>query len=432
MSTGKFAKLKKFLNEGLWDIDAEILPPHKQAGLKLLRILMLVISGFKEDNCPLHASALTFTFVMALVPLLVIVLAVGKVFGFELASEKIMRTATGYGLPDTVLSGIEHLLATVESASAGAVGSISTVLFLWVAIKMLSRIEETFNLVWGVKTPRPLIDKIRNYIVVIVVAPILIGIASAGVPVLQGFAEQIEWMGPVMTFSLKLLPTLIMTLAFIVIYVFLPNTKVKISAALTGAFIAALIAILFQLAIIKLGIGVSKYNRIYGTLAAIPLFLFWVQITWMILLMGAEVSFSIQNATTYSRERLAVSPSTRARLFLAFAIMKNTADSFERGDGLFNAAAYGISNRIPIRLINDVIHVLSGCGLLTESAEHPGGYVLQRNPEKISARVIVDAVMNDGAGPEQLGMTKNISIFGEIIGTSMKNLDQKTLKDLLQ
>ena len=426
---GRFAQIKKFLENGLWNIDADTQPRMKRCGLNILRIAMLVVNGFKEDDCPLHASALTFTFVMALVPLLVIVLAVAKGFGFEVASEKIMQLAINNGLPDAMIDGLTQLLATVESASAGAIGSISTVLFLWVAIKMLSRIEESFNLVWGVKTSRPLIDKIRNYIVVIVIAPILLGTSSAVIPVIQRFAGQVEWMGPLLTLALKLLPVVIMAFAFGVIYIFLPNTKVKVSAAAAGAFIAALMAVVFQLAIIKLGVGVGRYNKIYGTLAAIPLFLFWIQVTWMILLMGAEVSFSIQNAGTYTRERLAVTPSPRARLSLAFIIMENISASFRDGTRIFAAADYGIKNRIPIRLINDIVHVLSQNGFITESADHPGCYTLQRDPSLISVRDITDAILSDGANPAQLGIAGK-SPFEQQVQTAFQELSAHKLDDL--
>ncbi len=419
-------QIKTFLTRDLWQLEPASLSKARRAGLKFLRVCALVFTSFKEDKCPIHASALTFTSVMALVPFLVILFSIAKGFGVEKASEMLLEKSAAW--PEALQQAAANIITTVESASAGAMGGIGGVLFLWVAIKMLSSIEETFNLVWGVKVPRSLIDKIRNYIVIMVAAPILLIVASAGMPVLMGFAEKLTWMGPLLAFTLRLVPVLVMALAFSIIYIFLPNTKVNFSAAFTGAFVSAVLTILFQLAIIKLGIGVSKYNKIYGALAAIPIFLFWVQMSWQIMLLGAEVAFSIQNAETYAHERLAANPSARARLCLAFALMKRITAAFETGKGPFDTVAYGAENRIPVRLVNDVIHILGQNGLVAEAAEQQGYYTLLRDPDDISARMIADAILNEGADPDELGMKDDFPMFGKITGESFQTLEKQTLK----
>ena len=423
---GFIGKAKRFLTRELWDLEPESFSRARRLGLKFLRVCTLVVQGFKEDMCPIHASALTFISVMALVPFLVILFAIAKGFGFEQASELLLqRTAE---MPETFQQAVHNIVVTVESASAGTLGSVGTALFLWIAIKMLSSIEDTFNLVWGIKTPRTLIDKIRNYIVIMVAAPVLLIVASAGMPVIVGLAGRLEWMGPLLTLGLQIVPVFTMALAFTIIYIFLPNTKVKFSAAFTGAFVAALLAVLFQLAIIKLGVGVSKYNKIYGTLAAIPLFLFWVQMSWMILLMGAEVAFSVQNAGTYARERLAVNPSARSRLCLAFALMKKITAAFEDGSGPFDVLSYGTAGRIPVRLIHDVVSILAKNGLVAEAAGQAGCYTLVRDPAGVSARAIADAILNEGADPDELGMRDDFPLFGKITDESFQTLEKQGLK----
>ena len=423
---GFVGKAKQFITCDLWELEPNSLSKARRHGLKFLRVCMLVIKGYKEDNCPLHASALTFISVMALVPFLVILFAIAKGFGFEQASEILIQKTAN--MPDAFQQAVTNIISTVQSASAGALGSVGTVIFLWVAIKMLSSIEDTFNLVWGVKTPRTLIDKIRNYIVILVAAPILMIVATSGQPVIIGFANKLTWMGPLLKIGLQAVPVFSMALAFSIVYVFLPNTKVKFSAAFTGAFVAALLSVLFQYGIIKLGVGVSKYNKIYGALAAIPIFLFWVQMSWMILLMGAEVAFSVQNAGTYARERLAVNPSARSRLCLAFALMKRITDAFSTSKGPFDTIAYGTDNRIPVRLVNDVIDILAKNGLVAEAAEKQGCYTLLRDPADISARLIADAILNEGADPHELGMKADFPMFGKITDESFQTLEKQTLK----
>lgn len=419
--------IKNFIQQDLWDLEPTSLTKMRAIGLKFLRVCMLVIKGFKEDKCPLHAAALTFTSVMALVPFLVILFAIAKGVGLERGSEMLLEKTAS--MPEGIQQAANTIITTVESASAGAMGGIGGVLFMWVAIKMLSSIEETFNTVWGVKVPRTLIDKIRNYIVIMVAAPVLMIVATSSLPIIKGFAEQLAWMGPILQLTLRAIPVLTMALAFSIVYLFLPNTKVKFPAAFTGALVAALLSVLFQYAMLELGVGVSKYNKIYGALAAIPMFLFWIQMSWMILLMGAEVAFSVQNAGTYARERLAVTPSARARLCLAVALMKKITDKFESPEPPFDTIAYGIANHIPVRLINDVINTLAQTGLVAESAEHPGCYTLLRNPLNISARDIADAILDDGTAPSALGLTADFPMFGKITDPCFQTLEKEILKD---
>lgn len=423
---GFIGKIKTFLTRDLWQLEPASLSKARRLGLKFLRVCALVFTSFKEDKCPVHASALTFTSVMALVPFLVIVFSIAKGFGVEKASELLLAKAGE--MPEAMQQAANNIISTVESASAGAMGGIGGVLFLWVAIKMLSSIEDTFNLVWGVKIPRTLVDKIRNYIVIMVAAPVLMIVSSAGMPVLIGFAEKLTWMGPILAFTLRLIPVVMMALAFTIIYIFLPNTKVKFGPAFTGAFVSALLTILFQLAMIKLGFGVSKYNKIYGALAAIPLFLFWVQMSWQIMLFGAEVAFSVQNAETYAHERLAANPSARSRLCLAFALMKKITAAFSDGKGPFDVLNYGIATRVPVRLVNDVISILATNGLVAEAAEKQGCYTLLRDPADISARMIADAILNEGADPDELGMRDAFPMFGKITGESFQSLEKLPLR----
>ena len=425
--TGILSKIHHFLAQDLWDLEPASLSKARRTGLKLTRVCALVVKGFKEDHCPLHAAALTFISVMALVPFLVILFAIAKGVGLERGSEMLLEKTAE--MPEAIQQAASTIITTVESASAGAMGGIGGILFLWIAIKMLSNIEETFNLVWGVKIPRTLIDKTRNYIVIMVAAPILIIVLTSSQPTIMKFASTLEWMGPLLKFALQMVPIVMMALAFSVVYVLLPNTKVKFSAAFSGALVAAVLSVVFQFAMVNLGVGVSKYNKIYGALAAIPIFLFWIQMSWMILLMGAEIAFSVQNAGTYARERLAVTPSPRSRLCLAMALMKRITVDFESDSGPFDTHAYGIKNHIPVRLINDVIDTLAKAGLVSESGEHPDCYTLLRDPANITARDITDTILDNGTAPDALGLSQEFPMFGKITQEGFQTLEKQILKN---
>ena len=422
-----FQTISSFLRDELWNLEPTSLSGMRARALKFLRVCTLVVKGFREDQCPLHAAALTFISVMAMVPFLTIVFGVAKGFGFEKASEMITSQADSW--PDALQQAITTILATVESASAGAMAGYGLVLTLWVAIKMLSNIEETLNTVWGISDSRAFSDKVRNYIVIIVVTPILLIVATTAQPVIMNITSKLEWMGPFLTFALQGVPLVMMSCAFCVVYIFLPNTKVNIGAAFTGAIAAALLSVIFQYLMIHASVGIGRNSAVYGTLAAIPIFLFYVQTSWMILLMGAEVACSVQNANTFARERLAVTPSPHARLCMGLALMKHITAQFETLGAPFNIVEYGQESRIPVRLINDVISTLCEANLITESTMHPGCYTLLQTPRNVSALNIVNAVLDKGASPASLGLAPDLALFGEITDDGNQLLASKLLSD---
>lgn len=477
---GFVGKAKHFLACDLWELEPNSLSKARRHGLKFLRVCMLVGKGFKEDKCPIHASALTFSFVMSLVPTLVIILSFAKGFGMESLQEAVMNALNPPAveqsvfpenpvpptvtvkktdmesasqpiaepettpetnpvedylvkmlqqLPDSGKKAVRTVLETVEQASAGAMGGIGAVLFLYIILKMLSQIEETFNTVWGIKTSRSMMDKVRNYVFIMAVTPVLLILGITAGPAIIAVASKLQWaLGPFSKLLTWTIPVLLMSSAFFVLHIFLPNTKVKPASAFTGALISSLLVVILQFLMIKIGFGVSKYNKIYGALAAIPIFLFWVQMSWQIMLLGAEVAFSVQNAGTYAREHSAANPSARSRLCLAFALMKRITAAFEAGKGPFDTLAYGTDNRVPVRLINDVISILAKNGLVAEAAEKQGCYTLLRDPADITARLIADAILNEGADPQELGMKDDFPMFGKITGESFQTLEKQILK----
>lgn len=459
----------QFLKEDLWTIEVSDLSRIRRSLLHFLRVIALVFRGFKEDQCPLHASALTFGAVMALVPTLIIAFSFAKGFGMDkahdyvlglfdepvpveqasvlegappLKTEALVATTKGE-LPEEVLvlspklpaalrAPAEQVLETVKEASAAKLGTISTVIFLWVVIKMLSRVEESFNQVWGVQTSRTMVDKIRNYVFVLTVAPMLLIVGTAAIPAVMAVQKFLSWMGPLLGLLLRLVPVLIMALAFAVVYLSLPNTRVKVKPALAGALCSALLVVVLQVLMIKAGVGVTKYNEVYGVLAALPIFLFWLQSSWMIMLLGAEIAFAVQNVDTYKHEQEAAKASAETRLTLAFAIMQHILDGFLANGPLFNAEKYAMERRIPVRLINKVIHVLCHAELITESVDHPLCYTLLRDPALINSKEVYDLILRDGAMPAELGLRKLPerveTLMGRIDSALAQTLQETTLR----
>jgi membrane protein len=424
MAGGLMDKIKRFIEfirHDLWRIDLVHDSKFHAFGVETLRVTHLVLKGVKEDKCHLHASALTFATLMALVPLLAIVFSISSAIGFTTAKEWLLAQAEA--MPD-IIPFVEQIIDVVEQVDLATVSGIGGVLLLYIIFKLLSGIEESFNQIWGVQSSRSITDKLRNYLSVLVIAPALMLISTAATPTIMAFLGQMEWMGPVLKILIRLTPVFVLGLAFMAIFMFLPNTKVSVRAAAIGALVSAVLAIVLQVLMIKAGVGVTRLGRIYGTFAYIPIFLFWLQVSWTILLFGAELAFAIQNRDTYAEEQAAVRASMVSKLWVAYSVMKEAVRVFQGTEAAVDTTAYARANNIPFRLMNEVVEVLARARLLGSVAdEGQGSYALLQAPEHVTAGKIYDLMIADGASPEDLGLVRD-EVTEEVIATADAGLDE--------
>ena len=424
MAKNLIERIKRFLNflqHDLWRIDLVHDTKLHAFGVEALRVTHLVLKGVKEDNCKLHASALTYATLMALVPFLVILFSISSAIGFHTAKEKILELSSDIPQLEKFAN---YVIELVEKADMAALGTFGGVIFLYIIFKLLSGIEESFNQIWGVHASRSLTDKVRNYLSVLVITPILMIGANFLSLKLAEFSDQILWLGPFIKTAFQIAPVLIMTVAFVAVFMFIPNTRVIFRPALIGGFTSAFLAIVLQVLMVKVGIGVTRLSKIYGTFAYIPIFLFWLQMSWTVLLFGAELAFAIQNRDTYAEEQAAVRASMVSKLWVAFSVMQEAVRVFLGSDAAIKTATYARENNIPIRLMNEVVEVLSRASLLGPVAtEGQDGYALLQAPENVTAKKIYDLMITDGSSPEDLGLVKDL-IADEMLNTMDISLDE--------
>ena len=401
----RIQKAIQFLRHDLWRLD-QVENSHLPAWvIESLRVLLLVFKGTKEDNCKLYASALTFSTLMALVPFFVIVFSISSAIGFSSAKEALLnRSIEVPQLHDFVVK----LFDLVEKTNITALGTFGGVIFIYIIFKLLNGIEESFNQIWGVKSSRSLSNKIRNYLSVLVITPILlIGANFVSIKVAE-FSTQVIWLGGYQKLLLQAVSILMMTVGFVAALMFLPNTRVHFRAALTGGFVSAIFAILLQLLMVRLGIGVTRLSKIYGTFAYIPIFLFWLQTSWMILLFGAELSFAIQNRNTYAEERVASRASSLSKIWVAFSLVQEAIRVFKTAASTLDVDQYAHQHKIPVRLVNNVVESLADAKILGRvDVEDQNVFVLLQAPETISVKTIYDLILAEGTSPEELGLSKN-------------------------
>jgi membrane protein len=411
-----------FLQQDLWRIDLVHDSKLHSFGVEVLRVTHLVLKGVKDDNCKLHAAALTYSTLMAMVPFLVILFSIGKAIGYGAAAESLVEFAAE--MPEGIQTFIHRLLEIVQGINPATLGAVGGVIFLYIIFKLLSGIEESFNQIWGVQSSRAVADKIRNYLSVLVIAPALMLIANAGSAFILALAAKVEWLGTIVPLSMQLAPIVVLALAFVAVFMFLPNTKVAFRAAAIGGLTSAVMVLILQSVILKFSTVLFQKYAIYGSFASIPLFLFWLHLNWTILLLGSELAFAIQNRDTYAEEQAAVRASMVAKLWVAYSTMQEAVRIFQGPDASFNTTRYARENNIPIRLMNEVVGVLARARLLGEvAADGQESFALLQAPENVTAKRIYDLMITDGASPQELGLVED-STAAEMLSVADISLDE--------
>ncbi len=411
-----------FLQVDLWRIDRKPDSKVDKLVIEVLRVIHLVFKGVKDDNCKLHAAALTYSSLMAMVPFLVILFSIGKAIGFDKAEESLLKLSAE--MPEGIQEFTLRLLEIVNAVNPAALGAVGGVIFLFIIFKLLSGIEESFNQIWGVHASRRISDKVRNYLSVLVIAPALMLVANAGSAAILTFAKQVTWAGPFVTFFIQAAPAVVLSLAFVAVFMFLPNTHVTFRAASVGGLTSAIMVLLVQYVILKFSTLIFHKYTIYGSFASIPIFLFWTNLNWIILLFGAELAFAIQNRDTYAEEQAAVRASLVSKLWVAFSVMQESVRVFQGLEASVKTAEYAHEKNIPIRLMNEVVEVLMRAQLLGNVvSDGAGEVVLLQAPEHVTAKKIFNLMITDGSAPEDLGLVQDL-VTDEMLAAIDINLDE--------
>lgn len=383
-SLKKLSDTVQFLNADIWRLQAHKLPPRRSFWITQLRILLLAVRRFNLDKCELRASALTFYSLLSIVPVVALAFAVAKGFGVEkILGEQLIEKMQGQEeVAERIIGFAQSFL---ENTRGGAIAGVGIALLFWTVIKVLGNIEKSFNDIWGVKTPRTMGRKFADYLSVMMICPVLLIIASSVTVLLttriSSMVERLAFLGylaDALIFLLEILPYGVIWLVFTFIYVFMPNTKVELKSALWGGILAGTIYQLVQLAYITFQIGVSNYGAIYGSFAALPLFLVWLQLSWLIVLLGAEISFAHQNVATYEFEQDCLGVSHSFKRTIALMITSLCVKNFLNGEKPPTADDISRELEAPIRLVRSVLQELTEARLLCEvCSDHREGLAYQ-------------------------------------------------------
>lgn len=372
-----FKKVVNFWKNELWSTSCSDMKGFRLMGIKFLRCINLSFRGFLEDSCQLKASALTFFTLLSVVPVLAMAFGVAKGFGMEkLLKEELLKNLPGQ--EEILLEMINYAYTLLASTGGGLIASVGIVILFWTVIKLLGNIEFSFNEIWGVKKQRTLGRKFSDYLSVMLLCPFLFIISSSlmvfvnsQVTVLLERFEFVSYFGEYIRALLKLSSFVILWIIFTFIYMFMPNTKVKVYSALIGGIITTIAYSVLQHVYINFQVGVSKYNAIYGSFAILPLFLVWLQMNWYVLLYGAEVAFAAQNMDMYEFESECRNISRRHKEAVILSILSFLFKT-DRNDNSSSCADIASHMKLPIRLVREVVSELLKAKLIIEVLDENG------------------------------------------------------------
>jgi Predicted membrane protein len=437
-SLKKFFDTVQFLNADIWRLQAHKLPPRRSFWITQLRIVLLAVRRFNLDKCELRASALTFYSLLSIVPVVALAFAVAKGFGVEkVLGEQLMAKMQGQEeVAERIIGFAQSFL---ENTKGGAIAGVGIVLLFWTVIKVLGNVEKSFNDIWGVKTSRAMGRKFTDYLSIMMICPVLLIIASSVTVLLttqvSAMLERLSFLGylaDALIWLLKIVPYAVIWLVFTFVYVFMPNTKVELKAALWGGILAGTIYQLVQLAYITFQIGVSNYGAIYGSFAALPLFLVWLQLSWLIVLLGAEISFAHQNVGTYEFEQDCLGVSHSFRRMIALMISSLCVKHFLKAEKPLTAEDLSRELEVPIRLVRSVLAELTEAGLLCEvRADHRENIAYQPacDIHRLTVAGVVDRLDQQGIATVPVAeststdkLRETLQRFREMIEQSSANL----------
>lgn len=400
------AKWINLIKTDIWRIRPKDHTPGKSLLIRYTQIMILTIRSFYENKCKFKASALTYYSLLSIVPVIALMFGIAKGFGLQKQVEQ-QLLAKMQGQTEIVTKIIAFANSLLENANGGFIAGIGVAFLFYTIIKVLSNIENSFNDIWGIIKPRSFGRKFGDYLSTMLVCPILLVIAGSmtifvstqiefiteKIPLLKNF-------GPLFWLLLKILPFAAVWIVFTFIFIFMPNTKVRFKSAVVGGIVAGTIFQIAQFVYVYFQIGMNKYGAIYGSFAALPLFLLWLQAGWLIVLFGAEVSFAHQNVETYEFEPDCLSASHSFKTLLSLFITQQLVHSFCNGEKPSDASKLSHELDIPVRLVRELLYELSESGILSETTKGQNKELAFQpaiDTDKITIKFVIDQLEKRGS-----------------------------------
>lgn len=384
--------------------------------VRLYKLIYYMVRGLLSHGTLVRSAALTYYTVMSLVPVIAVVFAVVK--GFGLADGLV---GSLYGLFPQSPEIIDYLVAFAENALSrtrgGVVAAVALVMLFWAIIQVFSSIENAFNNIWEVKTTRSIARQWSDYLAILLIIPILWAVGSA----MGRYMDELLGVDGSWYFTLlsKLVAMLFIWVMFTLFYLIIPNAKVRLRSALTAGIAAGTVFLLFQWGYVYAQKAMTSYNAIYGSFAALPLFLIWIQISWEILLIGGELSFTYQNIARFGEEHewQQISYDQRRKVLLATQLL--VVRHFLQRGGAMTREEILREMDLPTRVVNDALFQLTAANQLIEVQSGKNEVAISYTPAYDIAQMtlygVLQAVEQHGEHELELTSTDEAAQIDEML-----------------
>lgn len=358
-------KVIHFLTYDIWRFTRDELSAKRMTLYDILKSFILVFRNIDRTELNTRAAALTYKNLLSIVPILAVLFAIARGFGLQ---DEVQRELVKYfeGQADLINRAMTFIDNSLQYAHGGVFLGIGVVILLYTVVNLLSSIEDNFNLIWNIKNGRTYYRQFTDYLALIVIAPVFL-ICNAGFSILLSNTANMELIGYMVRPIIKIVPFLITIFLFTFLYIYIPNTKVRFMPAFIAGTFSGTVFQIFQMLYIGGQIWISKYNAIYGSFAALPLLMLWLQLSWFILLFGVQLSYAYQNVAKFSFEQETKNISRRFKDFVLLAILSLIVNRFEKGEKPYTADEISMIHRIPTKLTSESIYYLLELGVIVET-----------------------------------------------------------------
>lgn len=398
----RLQRIREFIQYDLWrQYDVAIHDPKKRLWYRTLQTIILVARGFKDKALNVRANSLSFSLLFAFVPLIAGVFAIARGFGFEELLREQLSTSflAEANIAPVIIEWVDRYL---ETARDGIFLGIGLIVLIWAVYAFFNMLEHSFNNIWNVKQTRSFGRRLTNYMVVLLLVPIMI-ILTSGISIFlnstQSLAPVLQAIEPIRRVLLRIIPFVVASGVFTWIFIAIPNTKVRFLSALIPGVIMGILFQIVQMFSVYLVILFTRMSLVYGAFSAIPLILIWLHITCWLLLVGAELGFAIQNNDMFAYEKDLEAMSRRYKDYVMLYLLSEIVKRFEKGEVPQTAQEMAAHNQLPIRLVQQLLSRLEETNIVrrvyVEQAEDET-FVPALDTRQITVELVIGRISAQG------------------------------------
>ncbi len=387
------AQGKRFFQHDLWTADLDSLPAGERLGIQALRLMIAVVSEFRQRLLDTRAASLVYTTLLSLVPFLAVIFSVLKAFGVHQQIEPILSQAL-QPLGEKGEEITSQVIGFVSSLKVGVLGAVGVAALFFVTYFLIDKVEEALNAIWQAKHSRPWARKFTDYLSVVFIGPVLVFTAFAMIASAQSHwlvqrLLTVEPLGYLVVWGTQLMPFVLLWGVFSFFYKFVPNTKVQLSSALVGGITAAILWQLAGWAFAAFVAGSARYSALYSSFAILILFLVWLYLGWVILLVGAQIAFFHQHPSAYQTQLLWRQGSHVFRERLALDMLLHITRRYLAGKAPHRLMDVASDLKVPGAIVEEIAHEFIQAGILCRMVEPEGetqdpvGILLKRRDQDV-------------------------------------------------